>query len=57
MTALTANLLPSLELMADVTRHPAFRRRRRRPDQDQRLAEIAQEQADPRRSPSARSAR
>jgi predicted Zn-dependent peptidase len=47
MTALTANLLPSLELMADVVRHPAFAQ----PDvarlKAQRLAEIAQEQADP----------
>ncbi|HTM22626.1 MAG TPA: pitrilysin family protein, partial [Kofleriaceae bacterium] len=47
MTALTANLLPSLELMADIARHPAFAA----PDvariKAQRLAEIAQEQADP----------
>jgi predicted Zn-dependent peptidase len=47
MTALTANLLTSLELMADIVRHPAFAG----PDvarlKAQRLAEIAQEQADP----------
>jgi zinc protease len=47
MTALTANLLPSLELMADIARNPAFD-----PDEvarvkNQRLAAIAQEQADP----------
>ena len=47
MTALTANLAPSLELMADIVRNPAFD-----PDEvarvkAQRLAEIAQEQADP----------
>jgi predicted Zn-dependent peptidase len=47
MTALTANLLPSLELMADVVRHPAFAE----PDiarvKNQRLADISQEQASP----------
>jgi zinc protease len=47
MNALTANLLPSLELMADIARNPAFD-----PDEvarvkDQRLAEIAQEKASP----------
>jgi predicted Zn-dependent peptidase len=47
MTALTVNLLPSLELMADVVRHPAFAE----PDiarvKNQRLADISQEQASP----------
>ncbi|HUQ13387.1 MAG TPA: insulinase family protein, partial [Novosphingobium sp.] len=47
MTALSANLAPSLALMADVARNPAFA-----PDQvarlrDQRLAEISQELASP----------
>jgi predicted Zn-dependent peptidase len=47
MTALTANLLPSLELMADIARHPKFSD----PDiarvKNQRLAQISQEQASP----------
>jgi zinc protease len=47
MTALTANLLPSLELMADITRHPAFADADVARAKSQRLAEIAQEQADP----------
>ena len=47
LSALSANLAPSLALMADVVRNPAFA-----PDQvarlrDQRLAEISQEQASP----------
>ncbi len=47
MTALVANLRPSLALLADIVRNPAFA-----PDdvtriKDQRLADIAQEQADP----------
>ena len=47
MTALTANLAPSLALMADIVRHPAFA-----PDvvarvRDQRLADIQQQQAEP----------
>ncbi|MDP3676068.1 MAG: pitrilysin family protein [Novosphingobium sp.] len=47
LSALSANLAPSLALMADVVRNPAFA-----PDQvarlkGQRLAEIAQEQASP----------
>jgi predicted Zn-dependent peptidase len=47
LTALTANLAPSLELMADIVRNPAFD-----PDEvarvkDQRLSDIAQEKADP----------
>ena len=47
LNALSANLAPSLALMADVVRNPAFA-----PDQvarlkDQRLSEISQEQASP----------
>ncbi|MCA1662285.1 MAG: insulinase family protein [Novosphingobium sp.] len=47
LSALSANLTPSLALMADVVRNPAFA-----PDQvarlrDQRLAEIAQEKSSP----------
>ena len=47
MTALTANLRPSLELMADIVRNPAFDPAEVARLKDQRLAEIAQEQADP----------
>jgi len=47
MTALTANLAPSLELMADIVRNPAFAPSEVARVKDQRLAEIAQEQADP----------
>jgi predicted Zn-dependent peptidase len=47
MSALTANLRPSLELMADIVRHPAFAESEVARVKDQRLAEIAQEQADP----------
>jgi zinc protease len=47
MNALTANLAPSLELMADVVRNPAFDPGEVARVKDQRLAEIAQEQADP----------
>jgi predicted Zn-dependent peptidase len=47
MTALTANLLPSLELMADIVRNPAFAPVEVARVKDQRLAEIAQEQASP----------
>ncbi|MBO0749734.1 MAG: insulinase family protein, partial [Porphyrobacter sp.] len=47
MTALTANLLPSLELMADVARHPKFAATDVARIKNQRLADIAQEQADP----------
>jgi zinc protease len=47
MTALTANLSPSLELMADIVRNPAFDPAEVARLKDQRLAEIAQEQADP----------
>ncbi len=47
MTALTANLSPSLELMADVARHPKFADADVARIKNQRLADIAQEQADP----------
>ncbi|HSQ95464.1 MAG TPA: pitrilysin family protein [Croceibacterium sp.] len=47
MTALTANLSPSLELMADVARHPRFADADVARIKNQRLADIAQEQADP----------
>jgi zinc protease len=47
MSALTANLTPSLALMADVVRNPAFDPAEVARVKDQRLAEIAQEQADP----------
>jgi len=47
MSALTANLLPSLEMMADVARHPAFRDADVARVRAQRLAEIAQQQSDP----------
>jgi predicted Zn-dependent peptidase len=48
MTALTANLVPSLELMADIARNPAFAPAEVARVKGQRLAAIAQEQADPR---------
>lgn len=47
MTALTANLAPSLELMAEVVRHPKFADADVARAKNQRLADIAQEQADP----------
>jgi predicted Zn-dependent peptidase len=47
MTALTANLLPSLELMADIARHPAFAEADVARIKSQRLAQISQEQASP----------
>ncbi|HEY6816270.1 MAG TPA: pitrilysin family protein [Croceibacterium sp.] len=47
MSALTANLRPSLELMADVVRRPAFDPAEVARVKDQRLAEIAQELASP----------
>jgi predicted Zn-dependent peptidase len=47
MTALVANLRPSLELMADIVHSPAFAPAEVARVKDQRLAEIAQEQADP----------
>jgi len=47
MSALTANLVPSLELMADIVRNPAFAPVEVARVKDQRLASIAQEQASP----------
>ena len=47
MSALVANLRPSLELMADIVLNPAFDGSEVARMKDQRLAEIAQEQADP----------
>jgi len=47
MTALVPNLRPSLELMADIIRNPTFDPAEVARVKDQRLAEIAQEQADP----------
>ncbi|MEO6152091.1 MAG: pitrilysin family protein [Croceibacterium sp.] len=47
LTALTANLAPSLALMADLVRNPAFATADVARVKAQRLAEIAQEQADP----------
>ncbi len=47
MTALTANLLPSLALMADIVRHPAFAASEVARVKAQRLAAIAQAQASP----------
>jgi len=47
MSALTANLLPSLELMADIVRNPAFAPGEVARVKDQQLAQIAQEQANP----------
>ena len=47
MTALTANLAPSLALLADMVRNPAFSADDVARVKDQRLADIAQEQANP----------
>lgn len=47
MSALTANLRPSLALMADIVRNPAFAPGEVARVKSQRLAAIAQEQADP----------
>jgi predicted Zn-dependent peptidase len=47
MSALTANLRPSLELMADMVRNPAFAASEVARVKNQRLADIAQEQASP----------
>lgn len=47
MSALTANLRPSLALMADIVRNPAFAPGEVARVKDQRLAAIAQERADP----------
>ena len=47
LTALTANLAPSLELMADIALNPAFADGEVARVKDQRLAKIAQEKAAP----------
>ena len=47
LTALTANLAPSLELMADIALNPAFADSEVARVKDQRLAEISQEKAAP----------
>jgi len=47
MSALTANLAPSLALMADLVLNPAFDPAEVARVKNQRLAEISQEQADP----------
>ncbi|MGC1271478.1 MAG: pitrilysin family protein, partial [Croceibacterium sp.] len=47
LSALSANLAPSLALMADVVRNPAFAPAEVARVKDQRLAAIAQEQANP----------
>ena len=48
MSALSANLAPSLVLMADVALHPAFRAEDVARVRDQRLAELSQTLANPR---------
>jgi predicted Zn-dependent peptidase len=48
LSALTANLAPSLALMADVVRRPAFDPGEVARVRDQQLAELSQVQADPR---------
>lgn len=48
LDALTANLAPSLALLADVVRNPAFRAEDVARVKDQRLSEIAQIEASPR---------
>lgn len=47
MNALTTNLAPSLELMADIVRNPAFAEGEVQRVRDQRLAQIAQQLASP----------
>jgi zinc protease len=47
LTALSANLAPSLQLAADVIRRPAFAEAEVARVRDQQLAEISQEQASP----------
>lgn len=47
LTALTANLAPSLALMADIVRNPAFKPEDVARVKDQQLAGIAQERANP----------
>lgn len=48
LNALTANLQPSLDLLADVVRHPAYRADDVARVRDQQLADIAQSNASPR---------
>ncbi len=48
LSALTANLQPSLDLMAEVVRHPAYRADDVARVKDQQLADIAQSNASPR---------
>ncbi|MFM5895110.1 MAG: M16 family metallopeptidase, partial [Novosphingobium sp.] len=48
LSALTANLQPSLDLLAEVVRHPAFRAEDVARVKDQQLADIAQSNASPR---------
>ena len=48
LNALTANLQPSLDLLADVVRHPAYRADDVARVKDQQLADIAQSEASPR---------
>ncbi|MFM5922885.1 MAG: M16 family metallopeptidase, partial [Novosphingobium sp.] len=48
LSALTANLSPSLDLLADVVRHPALREGDVARTRDQQLADIAQANASPR---------
>ena len=48
LSALTANLQPSLDLLADVVRHPAYRAEDVARVKDQQLADIAQSEASPR---------
>jgi len=48
LNALTANLQPSLDLLADLVLHPAFRESDVKRARDRRLADIAQSQASPR---------
>jgi predicted Zn-dependent peptidase len=47
LSALSANLAPSLALMADIVRNPAFAAEEVARMKNQRLAEISQQQADP----------
>ncbi len=47
MTALTANLAPSLALVADIVRNPAFKPEDVARAKDQQLASIAQDRANP----------
>jgi predicted Zn-dependent peptidase len=49
LSALTANLAPSLDLLADVVRHPAFRDADVARARDQQLADLAEAEATPQR--------